>query len=222
MVDFVGIICLGDVFCCVFDYFLFVVVDCDVLGLSFQKGIVRMNNIMVCFSLIFGVVVGFLIVVMFVWSVFLLSEDWYVLEWVGYLMMIVVFLVIFIGIKCYCDWEFGGVIKFGQGLLFGFGIFLVVSVIYVVGWEFYLVLIDYVFIEDYSVGVIVVKKEVGLVGLEFEEFVVSMEEMKVIYVKLFYWMLMIFFEIFLIGFFVFFLLVVILCNCKVLLVWVVV
>ena len=45
--------------------------------------------------------------------------------WLGYLIMIVAFSLIFIGIKRYRDQELGGVIKFGRAFMLGLGIAVV-------------------------------------------------------------------------------------------------
>lgn len=75
-------------------------------------------------------------------------------EWFGYLVMLVALSLIFAGIKRYRDVECGGIIGFGRALLLGTGIAIVAGLIYVIGWEGYLVTTDGNFIETYTAGVL--------------------------------------------------------------------
>lgn len=75
-------------------------------------------------------------------------------EWLGYLVMLLAFTLIFVGIKRYRDRDLGGVIKFLPA--FGLGLLTAVfaSVIYVVVWEIYIAFTGSGFITAYTASVI--------------------------------------------------------------------
>lgn len=68
----------------------------------------------------------------------------------GYLVMLVVLSLIFIGTKRYRDIEQGGVISFGKAFGVGIGIAIVAAIAYALAWEVFLAMTGYVFIDDYS------------------------------------------------------------------------
>lgn len=74
-------------------------------------------------------------------------------EWLGYLVMLLAFTLIFVGIKRYRDGDLGGVIRFLPALLTGLAIALVASVIYVLVWELYLALTGHAFVTTYAASV---------------------------------------------------------------------
>ena len=71
-------------------------------------------------------------------------------EWFGYLSMLVVLSLIFVGVKRYRDRALGGVIRFVPALGLGMGIAAVAGVFYVLSWELSLYLTDYAFIDTYT------------------------------------------------------------------------
>lgn len=75
-------------------------------------------------------------------------------EWLGYLVMLLAFTLIFIGIKRYRDRDLGGVIKFLPA--FGLGLLTAVfaSIIYVVVWEIYIAFTGDGFITAYAAEMI--------------------------------------------------------------------
>ena len=127
------------------------------------------------------------------------NESMKFLEWLGYLVMIAAFSMIFIGIKRYRDHELGGVIRFGTAMLLGLGITLVASFIYVVAWEVNLELTDHAFIEEYTQGVIQAKEAEGVSGVELEALVTEMATLKERYANPLFRMPMTFLEIFPVG-----------------------
>lgn len=122
-----------------------------------------------------------------------------VLEWLGYLVMIIALSMIFIGIKRYRDQELGGVIRFGTAALLGLGITAVASVVYVVAWELNLVMTDYAFIHDYTASIIASEEAAGVAGAELEQVVAEMESLKQQYASPLYRVPMTFLEIFPVG-----------------------
>jgi hypothetical protein len=75
-------------------------------------------------------------------------------EWLGYLVMLLAFTLIFVGIKRYRDRDLGGVIRFLPA--FGLGLLTAVfaSVIYVIVWEIYIAATGDGFITAYAASVI--------------------------------------------------------------------
>ncbi|MEQ1900928.1 MAG: DUF4199 domain-containing protein [Devosia sp.] len=75
-------------------------------------------------------------------------------EWLGYLVMILAFTLIFVGMKRYRDRDLGGVIRFLPA--FGIGLLMAIfaSVIYVVVWEVYVRFTGDAFINAYAATVV--------------------------------------------------------------------
>lgn len=87
---------------------------------------------------------------------------------VGYLIMLAAFALIFPAVKGFRDREQGGVIRFGQAVKLGLGITAVAGVIYVIGWEVYLVATDHAFIDQYQEAQVRMLEEKGLSAEELE------------------------------------------------------
>ena len=71
-------------------------------------------------------------------------------EWLGYLIMFIVFSTIYVAIRKHRDQDLGGVISFTKAFLVGLGISLVAGVVYVAVWEFYSSFDNYQFIDTYT------------------------------------------------------------------------
>lgn len=150
--------------------------------------------------LTYGVIAGVVIIGSMIFGLALADNDGMkFLEWIGYLIMIVAFSMIFVGIKKYRDRELGGVIKFGTAAMLGLGITLVASMIYVMAWEANLFLTDYTFIDDYTQSIIAGKEAAGVTGTELEAVVAEMAKLKESYASPLYRMPMTFLEIFPVG-----------------------
>ena len=119
--------------------------------------------------------------------------------WLGYLVMIVAFSLIFFGIKQYRDRELGGVIRYGTGVTVGLGITLVASIVYVGVWEVNLAATDYAFINDYTESLIEKSRSEGASIEEMAQLLTETEAMKVQYGKTPYRLIMTFLEIFPVG-----------------------
>lgn len=87
---------------------------------------------------------------------------------VGYLIMLAAFALIFPAVKGFRDREQGGVIRFGQAVKLGLGITAVAGVVYVIGWECYLVATDHAFIDQYQEAQVRMLEEKGLSAEELE------------------------------------------------------
>jgi len=95
----------------------------------------------------------------------------------GYLIMLVVLSLIFVGIKRYRDKDLGGVIKFLPAFGLGVGIAAVAGVFYVLSWETSLQLTDFAWIEDYKQSAIAGYEAKGLSGEALSEKVAALESM---------------------------------------------
>lgn len=110
---------------------------------------------MVLLAAIYGGLSGLVIIVTSI-LIFLTQANHHLAgsELLGYLVMILAFTLIFVGMKRYRDRDLGGVIKFLPA--FGFGLLTAVfaSVIYVVVWEIYIGFTGNGFITAYAASVI--------------------------------------------------------------------
>lgn len=110
---------------------------------------------MVAIAAIYGSLAGLVVIVTSI-VIFLLNPTRHLAgsEWIGYLVMILAFTLIFVGVKRYRDRDLGGVIKFLPAFGLGLLMALVASLIYVVVWEIYLVFTGDGFITAYAASVI--------------------------------------------------------------------
>lgn len=99
----------------------------------------------------------------------------------GYLTMLVVLSLIFVGIKRYRDKELGGVIKFLPAFGLGVGIAAVAGVFYVLSWEASLHLTDFAWMENYKQSAIAGYEAQGLTGDALAEKTEALEAMMVNY-----------------------------------------
>lgn len=168
--------------------------------------------------IMYGVISGAIIISSIMLSIVMADagDSMQMLEWLGYLIMLVALSVIFVGIKRYRDQELGGVIKFGTAVKLGLGISVVASIVYVVVWEINLSVTDYSFIEDYTDQMVEMKKSEGVSGAALEEVVVEMEQLKTKYANPLFRLPITFSEIFPVGLLITLISAVILKNSNVL------
>ena len=117
----------------------------------------------------------------------------------GYLTMLVVLSLIFVGIKRYRDKDLGGVIKFLPALGLGVGIAAVAGVFYVLSWEASLHMTEFAWMEDYKQSAIAGYEAKGLTGEELAEKVAVMEAMMENYTNPLFRLPITFLEIFPVG-----------------------
>lgn len=120
-------------------------------------------------------------------------------EWFGYLTMLVVLSLIFVGVKRYRDSQLGGVIKFLPALGLGLGIAAVAGVFYALSWELNLYLTDYAFIESYSDSMKAKYVAKGLTEAELAEKLDKLTRTMTSYRNPLYRLLMTFMEMFPVG-----------------------
>jgi amino acid transporter len=97
--------------------------------------------------LIFGIILGLLLCIPWIIMVNMLytDPDFKSNDLLGYAILVVIYSLIFVGIRNYRDKELGGNISFGKGLKIGAIITLIAGVIYVIIWSFSF----YLFVPDF-------------------------------------------------------------------------
>ena len=147
--------------------------------------------------LIYGAIAGVVIIGVMSLGMFLSGGSGSVVQ--GYLTMLVVLSLIFVGVKRYRDKELGGVIKFLTALGLGIGIAAVAAVFYVLSWETSLHLTDFAFVENYKQSTIAAYEAKGLTGAALAEKVTALETMMANYDNPVYRVPITFLEIFPVG-----------------------
>jgi hypothetical protein len=121
-------------------------------------------------------------------------------EWLGYLVMLVALVLIFVGMKRYRDVERGGVIRFLPALSIGLAMAAVAAVVYVAVWEAYLAATDYVFFDQYVSALLEQKRAAGASAAEIAKEAASFDQMRGWYNNPFLRIPITFLEIFPVGF----------------------
>lgn len=96
------------------------------------------------YALVYGLISGGIIILTMIAGFELTARDSFTRTlWYGYLLMLAVLTIMFVGIKRYRDVECGGVIRFGRAFGLGLGIAAFAALAYVVIFETYLALTGY-------------------------------------------------------------------------------
>lgn len=135
-------------------------------------------------SIIYGGIIGSVVIGIVILSLQLSSADSSEssnLMWLGYLVQIMAFSIIFVAIKKYRDNELGGVITFVKALSVGLSISVYATIVYVLVWEINLYMTDFAFINDYANSIIEQAKQDGKTGAELDAVIATMDEMKASY-----------------------------------------
>ena len=125
--------------------------------------------------LIYGAIAGVVIIAVMLAGMVMSGGAGSVVQ--GYLTMLVVLSLIFVGIKRYRDKDLGGVIKFLPALGLGVGIAAVAGVFYVLSWEASLHMTDFAWMESYKESAIAGYEAKGLTGDELADKVAALEAM---------------------------------------------
>ncbi len=107
---------------------------------------------------------------------YLIDQTHIFTESLGYMAMIPSFIVVVFGVKRFCDLNRPEPTRFTAGAIAGFAIVGVMSVIYAIGWELYLLVTDYSFMDRYISNELVLAQERGLVGLELQALQEQMQQ----------------------------------------------
>lgn len=142
--------------------------------------------------LIYGVPAGLFITLGIIVGIELGSSQ----EWLGYLVMFIVFSTIYVAVKQHRDQELGGVISFLSAFLVGLGISAVAGVVYVLVWEFYSSLSGYEFIDNYTSSMVEKIRASDRSPKEMTKAIAGIEAMGEDYRNPFYRLPMTFLEVF--------------------------
>jgi hypothetical protein len=148
----------------------------------------------------YGLLSGFVIIATMTTGIVLGGEGSFLSShWFGYLVMLVALTFIFVGVKRYRDVERGGVIKFGSAFAMGLGIAAAAGIAYVIGWEAYLAMTDYAFMDEYIAGIQRSHEAKGLSASALAEEMAKLESLRVNYANPLFRIPMTFLEIFPVG-----------------------
>jgi hypothetical protein len=96
------------------------------------------------YALVYGLISGSIIILTMIAGFELTAPDSFVHTlWYGYLLMLVVLTIMFVGIKRYRDVQCGGVIRFGRAFGLGLAMAVFAALAYVVIFEIYLAVTHY-------------------------------------------------------------------------------
>lgn len=109
---------------------------------------------------------------------------------VGYTIMVLSFLIVFVGVKHYRDVECGGIITFGRAFAAGGLMMLIACVCYVGMWEALTATVEKNFAHDYAAAMVKRAQEAGLQGAALESKVAEARKFEVMYAKPLYRMSM--------------------------------
>ncbi len=152
---------------------------------------------MIRIMLVYGAIAGVVIIAIMSLGMFLGGGSGSQLQ--GYLTMLVVLSLIFVGVKRYRDRDLGGVIKFLPAFGLGVGIAAVAGIFYVLSWEVSLHLTDFAFVEDYKQSSIAAYEAKGLTGAALATKVEALEATMSGYYNPLYRIPITFLEIFPVG-----------------------
>ena len=106
---------------------------------------------MLRYSLTYGGIIGVIVIALMALTLLTMGPEAATSsQAAGYVTMLAVLSLVFVGIKRYRDAECGGVIRFIQAAKVGAGIAGVAAIAYAIAWEGVLAATDYAFIESYS------------------------------------------------------------------------
>ncbi|ANO52036.1 DUF4199 domain-containing protein [Woeseia oceani] len=144
---------------------------------------------------IYGIITGLVIIVISTLS----YELGVASVWLGYLIMLIAFSVIFVAVKQHRDQALGGIIRRRTAFAVGLGITVVASVVYVAVWELYLAVTDYVFIDEYIASILADKRAAGASPAELAAAVAETDKMRAMYASPWQRLPITFIEIFPVG-----------------------
>jgi hypothetical protein len=108
----------------------------------------------------------------------------------GYTIMVLSFLIVFVGVKHYRDTECGGSINFGRALAVGMAMMLISCVCYVGMWEVLMATVEKNFAHEYAAGMVERAQNSGLQGAALEAKIAEARNFEVMYANPLYRMAM--------------------------------
>ncbi len=100
---------------------------------------------------------------------------------VGYTIMVLSFLIVFVGVKQYRDHECGGFITFGRALAAGVLMMLISCLCYVAMWEGLMATVEKNFAHEYTAGLVKRAQNSGLHGAALEAKIAEARKFEAMY-----------------------------------------
>ncbi len=100
---------------------------------------------------------------------------------IGYTIMVLSFLIVFVGVKHYRDTECGGAISFGRALAAGMLMMLITCVCYVAMWEVMMATVEKNFTQEYTAVMVKRAQNSGLQGAALEAKIAEARKFEVMY-----------------------------------------
>jgi hypothetical protein len=100
---------------------------------------------------------------------------------VGYTVMVLSFLIVFVGVKHYRDTELAGYITFGRAFATGALMMLITCACYVAVWEVLYATVEKNFAHDYAAGMVKHAQDSGLQGAALEAKIAAAHNFEVMY-----------------------------------------
>lgn len=123
---------------------------------------------------VYGAIAGVIVILGMFISITVVADHGTMGMVAGYLSMLVALLFVFVGVKRYRDVNLGGVIGFWKAFGVGFGIGLVASLFYILGWELYMWRTGGTFMTDYIATSIADMRAAGKSAAEITKFSAEM------------------------------------------------
>jgi uncharacterized membrane protein (DUF485 family) len=99
----------------------------------------------------------------------------------SYTIMVLSFLIVFVGVKHYRDTECGGSITFGRGLAVGVLMMLISCACYVAMWEVLMATVEKNFAHEYTAGLVKRAQNSGLQGAALERKIAEARKFEAMY-----------------------------------------
>jgi len=100
---------------------------------------------------------------------------------IGYTIMVLSFLIVFVGVKHYRDTECGGTITFGRALVAGVLMMLISCFCYVAMWEVLLATVEKNFTQEYTASMVKRAQNSGLQGAALEAKIAEAHKFETMY-----------------------------------------
>ena len=100
---------------------------------------------------------------------------------VGYTIMVLSFLIVFVGVKHYRDTECGGAISFGRAFAAGALMMLIACACYVAMWEGMTATVEKNFAHDYTASMVKHAQDSGLQGAALDAKIAAAHQFEVMY-----------------------------------------
>ena len=150
----------------------------------------------------FGGIAGLVAIVSMSACYAIFGESSVMSQSLGTLILLPGYVIVVFGIKVFCDRVKPEPTRFTAGIIVGFAIVGVMSVVYAIGWEIYLLLTDYRWVDVYIAHEIAVAESSGLGVVDLSIFKDEMAEAREVYLDPFFRFGITIMEVFPLGLFI--------------------